>query len=101
MNNQNAFDASSNNIPANIEAMNPKVINLRGSQLNPYQPYLNKMNMKKKLNSKSLKNKNNFSEDESEEDKKSHNLTKELEKQIHELQKLTKEAKEVNFFLHF
>lgn len=41
-------------------------------------------------------NNNNLTDDENdEEEKKSHNLTKELEKQIHELQKLTKEAKEV------
>jgi len=99
MNSPNAYEASNPHIPVNIQRIAPKVRNLRQAQFNPYPEYVDKIMVKKKMISKSIKNNNNnLSENDDEEEKKSHNLTKELEKQIHELQKLTKEAKEVYFY---
>lgn len=61
----------------------PKMVNVRGTQYGSYPSF------KETSTDDSLKN------NSKEKDNISNNLAKELEKQIQELQKLTKEAKEL------
>jgi len=91
MNPANSYETAGGVIPINVQSMTPKALNLRGNQFNPYPQYMDKMLSKNKQNIR----KNNLAEIEEDEEKHSHTLTKELEKQIHELRKLTKIAKGV------
>ncbi len=95
MNPPNSFEASNNQIPLNIQTFTPKVMNLRGIQFNAYKQYMDKLLLKKNKKFELRKNNLENEDNQDNQEKKSLNLTKELEKQIHELQKLTKEAKEV------
>lgn len=77
-------------------------MNLRGSQFNPYPQYLKKIMLNKNKKNLNLINEENPVEENNEEESqnKTHKLTKELEKQIQELRKITKEAKEVFISLY-
>lgn len=98
---RNSYQPNNQIIP-NIHNISPKIMNLRGSQFNPYPQYLKKIMLNKNKKNLNLINEENPVEENNEEESqnKTHKLTKELEKQIQELRKITKEAKEVFISLY-